>query len=369
MREFCKWFATGLLFAFVSTSALAQEAGVVDKNKNNKASGLKMPADAKPAPKKATPEQSAEGEPDPADQKKSRFGPSVQDPVTTRWKVGAKIHTGGGRVTNLLLTFPVPAEWPEQSVTVLEEDIPTEIGNVQPRRLDSGVQQVVVKCPVVGANERIEISYTLEVRNRSIVAPQETQFFVTPKSSAREVKPFLTASKNVNYKNGKLRKQAKKIIADHETAWDQTKAIYDWVRENIEVAPTQFHSATHTLKNKSGTNEDKTFLFVALCRASKIPARIVFAKGLAYAEFMLKDPETDKLHWFPCNVSGLREFGGLSEPRVILQKGDGVRVPEKGEPQKYVAEFVKCGGSVRPRIGFFRAEIFEDGEESRGVLD
>lgn len=369
MSYFCRWMAAGWFVVVLSTHALAQGAGGDVGNKSNTSPELKTPNQKMPADTDPASVPAAINQLDSADAKQPRFGPSVQDPVTTRWKVGAKIHTGGGRVTNLLLTFPVPAEWPEQSVTVLEEDIPTEIGNVQPRRLDSGVQQIVVKCPVVGANERIEISYTLEVRNRSIVAPQETQFFVAPKSSAREVKPFLTASKNVNYKNGKLRKRAKKIVADHESAWDQAKAIYDWVRENIEVAPTQFHSATHTLKNKSGTNEDKTFLFVALCRANKIPARIVFAKGLAYAEFMLKDPETEKLHWFPCNVSGLREFGGLSEPRVILQKGDGVRVPEKGQPQKYVAEFVECGGSVRPRIGFFRAEIFEDGEEDRGVLD
>jgi hypothetical protein len=294
----------------------------------------------------------------------SEFGVSSKEPAITKWKVGAKIHTGNGRASNLLLTFPVPADWPEQSVTVLEETIPTEIGNVQPRKLDSGVQQIMVKCPVVGANERVEISYTLEIRNRSIVAPRETQFFTKPKSSGRVAKPFLVASRNVNYKNGKLRKQAKKIVAGHESPWDQANAIYDWVRKSIGVAPTQFHSATHTLKNKSGTNEDKTFLFVAMCRAVKIPARIVFAKDLAYAEFMLLDPKDEKPHWFPCNVTGVREFGGLSEPRVILQKGDGIRVPEKSDPQKYVAEFVTCEGQVRPRIGFFRAEIFEDDEEA-----
>lgn len=357
--------ATILTLAGFSLSILTPQVVAQGENDSDAALKAETPPEAVPAANASAQDESS------APASKSRFGPSTHDPSTTRWKVGAKIHTGGSRVANLLLTFPVPAEWPEQSVTILEENIPTEIGNVQPRRLNSGVQQVVVKCPVVGANERIEISYTLEVRNRSIVAPQETQFFQTPKSSDRKVKPFLTSSRNVNYKNGKLRKQAKKIIADHESSWDQAKAIYDWVRENIQVAPTQFHSATHTLKNKSGTNEDKIFLFIALCRAVKIPARIVFAKDLAYAEFMLQDPESETLHWFPCNVSGLREFGGLSEPRVILQKGDGIRVPEKSEPQKYVAEFVRCGGTARPRIGFFRAEIFEDDEddEDDGTLD
>ncbi len=290
-------------------------------------------------------------------------GPQVvyENSVDTSWKVGAKVRTGSGRATNVFLTFPVPASWPEQTVTIAAQDIPAGIGNVTSRKLASGVEQVLVQFPVLPANDIVEISYTLDVVNRAIVAPKETRGFVLPKHSKKEVKPFLAVSKNVDHNNSKLRKQAKEIIADHETAWEQVEAIYDWVRQNIQIQDTQYHSARHTLKNLSGSNEDKTFLFVALCRSVKIPSRIVFAKaGASYAEFMLAGPESEPLHWFPCDVSGIREFGGLSEPRMILQKGDGIKVPEKKHPQKYVAEFMSCSGNVKPRVGFFRAEIFEN---------
>ena len=293
-------------------------------------------------------------------------GPKVvyEDSVNTRWKIGAKIVTGSGRATNVFMTFPVPANWPEQTVTIAEQDIPVSIGNVTSRTLPAGVEQVVVQFPVVPANDVIEVSYTLDIVNRAIVAPPEPQVFILPRKSRKEVKPFLGTSKNVDYQNSKLRKQAKAIVANHESAWDKTEAIYNWVRENIQIEETAYHSSQHTLKNLSGTNEDKTFLFIALCRAVKIPSRIVFAKGTSYAEFMLQGPgDDDPLHWFPCNVSGVREFGELSEPRVILQKGDGIKVPEKKQPQKYVAEYVTCKGNVKPRVGFFRAEIFEDEEE------
>lgn len=287
-----------------------------------------------------------------------------ENSVETRWKIGSKIVTGAGRATDVKMTFTVPSNWPEQTVTIAEEDIPVAYGNVKPRRLKSGVEQVVVQFPVVPANDVVEVSYTLDIVNRAIVAPTEPQLLVLPRHGRKEVKPHLAASKNVDHQNSKLRKQAKAIVADHESPWDKTEAIYDWVRENIQVEETAYHSAQHTLKNLSGTNEDKTFLFVALCRAVKIPSRIVFAKGASYAEFMLQAPNDDEqLHWFPCDVSGVREFGELSEPRVILQKGDGFKVPEKKHPQKYVAEYVTCKGNVKPRVGFFRAEIFEDEQE------
>ena len=289
-------------------------------------------------------------------------GPQVvyENSVNTRWKIGAKVRTGSGRAVDVLMTFPVPANWPEQTVTIAEQDIPVGLGNVTSRKLPAGVEQVVVEFPVLPANNIFEVSYTLDIVNRAILAPKETQGFIFPKRNKKEVKPFLAVSKNVDHNHSKLRNKAKEIIAAHETAWEKTEAIYDWVRQNIQIEDSQYHSARYTLKNLSGSNEDKTFLFVALCRSVKIPARIVFAKGSSYAEFMLAGPKGDDLHWFPCDVSGIREFGGLSEPRLVLQKGDGIRVPEKKKAQKYVAEFMSCKGNSKPRVGFFRAEIFED---------
>ena len=334
--------------------------------------GSLLPSTSADAQDLATPEAKAEqadaGEPkdQQPDTPATAVGPTVaaENSVETRWKIGSKIVTGSGRATDILMTFPVPSNWPEQTVTIAEEDIPAEYGNVARRTLSGGVEQIVVKFPVVPANDTVVVSYTLDIVNRAIIAPPDPQVFVLPRYGKKEVKQFLTASKNVNYQNGKIRKLAKQLIEDRESAWDKTEAIYDWVRENIEVEETAYHSAQHTLKNRSGTSEDKTFLFVALCRAVKIPSRIVLAKGSSYAEFMLQGPEEDgALHWFPCDVSGIREFGELSEPRLILQKGDGFKVPEKKKAQKYVAEYVSCKGNVKPRVGFFRSEIFEEPEE------
>ena len=65
-------------------------------------------------------------------------GVTFSNPVTTKWKVTAKIRGGSGPAVNMFLTMPIPTEWPEQSVAVAEDEIPTNIANVGYRDLDGG---------------------------------------------------------------------------------------------------------------------------------------------------------------------------------------------------------------------------------------
>ncbi len=80
---------------------------------------------------------------------------------------------------------------------------------------------------------------------------------------------------------------------------------------------------------------------------------MVWVDGHQYAEFYLWDAEKNG-HWFPCNVAGLREFGSYSDPRVIQQKGDNIKVPETKGRQKFVAEFVTGQGTAKPKLHFVR---------------
>ena len=55
--------------------------------------------------------------------------------------------------------------------------------------------------------------------------------------------------------------------------------------------------------------------------------------------------------------AGTREFGSMPDTRAILQKGDNFRVPEKKEPQRYVAEFLSVKsikGTGKPEVRFIR---------------
>jgi hypothetical protein len=83
---------------------------------------------------------------------------------------------------------------------------------------------------------------------------------------------------------------------------------------------------------------------------------MVFVDGTQYAEFYLVD-DKDQGHWFPCTVTGLREFGSLGDPKVILQKGDNYRVPGEKKKLKYVPAKASWKGSQKFKIGFSREPL------------
>jgi len=273
--------------------------------------------------------------------------------VTNRWRVGAQILGASRSSRNLLVTIPVPTEWPEQKVRLVEEQFPAEIQAANYRELNSGVRQLIVKIPLLRAKQLIEFHLLLEVSNRQILAPENTDVLKIPDRVPEEVDDYLGVSPQINYRNSKLRNQARSIAEGKEKAWDQVEAIFDWVRDNFEYRNEDPTDSLSVFRKKSGCSEDLVGLFVAMCRAIKIPARMVWVEGTQYAEFYLVD-EDDNGHWYPCQVAGRREFGSNVEPRIILQKGDNIKVPEKPGRQKFCAEFMAGTGTVEPVVRFIR---------------
>ena len=283
-------------------------------------------------------------------------GVSYTDEISNRWQVGVRILAREKTVRNFLVTIPIPTDWPEQRVELSEEDFPAEIGSVDYRELNSGVRQMVITIPKIRAKQLIELTATYHVTTSQIVAPQNTDVFLIPKKVGKRIKEYLGVSPQISYRNAKLRKEVKKVVSEQPTPWKQVEAIYDWVRENIEFANEEPDDTLNVFRNRKGCREDSVGLFVAMCRSIKIPARIVWADQTQYAEFYLVD-ETDQGHWFPANVSGRREFGQLSSPKIILQKGDNIKVPEKEKRQKFCAEFVHGEGSIKPVVEFVKKRL------------
>ena len=142
---------------------------------------------------------------------------------------------------------------------------------------------------------------------------------------------------------------AAELTAGKEQGWERTAAIFDWVRENVKYEfAEQIKPAVAALKDGQGDCEELSSLFIAICRASKIPARAVWVPGHTYPEFYLVD-DRGQGHWFPCQAAGAkREFGSMSEDRPILQKGDNFLVPEERGPQRYVKQFLSAKNAACP---------------------
>ena len=277
-------------------------------------------------------------------------------PVTVKriWRVGAKIQAPSKSVKSLYLTFPIPTDWPEQHVNLYEEVIPTEVRSAKFRTVKDGVKQMVATIPKIAARKTVEIYVLMEITVSEIPAPTRTDQLTIPARPPTKTKMFLQASPLINHRKIDIKRLVKEIASDKSTAWEQIEGFYTWIGDNIKLAKGKPHGAVATLKKKTGAPEDFSNLFIAMCRAHKVPARTVWADNGEYAEFYLEDENGDG-RWYPCVLVGRKEFGSMTDPRVIIQKGENIKVPEKKPRQRLVVEYITGKGSgARPKVEFVR---------------
>ena len=276
------------------------------------------------------------------------------------WRLGAKLKApNNAPIVKADLTFPIPTDWPEQHVNLYEEEIPKEVKSADFRVLDNGIRQMVAEVSKIGKGKEVEIYVMMEITVHAIPYPERTDHLVIPDKPGRELRQHLKPSPNISFRDTKLKKQVKEIFAQQESAWEQIRGVYDWIHENIEVErkrnDMQPVGARETFKKKSGIPEDHTNLFIAMLRYQEIPCRTVWADNGEYAEFYLEDDQGVG-QWYPAIIEGRREFGELSNPRPILQKGDSFKIPEEKQTQTLVVEHAKVQtrNGARPSVQFFR---------------
>jgi hypothetical protein len=289
--------------------------------------------------------------------KEKPHGIRLDKEVTQHWRVGVRISAVGGPCAGLRGTIPVPSEWPEQKVRIVNEEISPLVRQVSYRNV-SGIRQMLFVIPQLPAGQVVTALVTFEITRSTILAPEHPEQFRIPKEVPVEVRPYLGPSPGIDARQTQIRNKAKEIVEGKEGAWKQIETLYNWVRENVKLQPGDYKGALPALTAKTGSRDDLTALFIALCRAHGVPARTVFVMDGCYAEFYLEEAER-KGCWFPCQVAGTREFGSLSEPRPVLQKGDNIKVPEESKPQRFVAEILTGHGrrgaaGGRPQVEFVR---------------
>ena len=295
----------------------------------------------------------AQNEPKEISEKGIAFG----NKKTVQWRVGVVIKASNGPMKSAYATVPIPTQWPEQTVKVVNEDVSRGV-KVSHRNL-GGVRQMLVQSSGIAGGKTAKALFTLEITRREILAPKDPEVFEIPKTVPRNLKKFLNASPYIETRDSKIRSLAKGTVKEHDSAWTKVEAIYDLVREKVEYREGKIKSAKQALKDGYGDCEELTSLFIAMCRSVKVPARMVWVPDHCYPEFYLQDDE-EQGHWIPCQAAGTRAFGSMPEMRPILQKGDNFKVREKKANQRYVAEFVSAKpvrGSGAPSVSFIREYV------------
>jgi hypothetical protein len=283
-------------------------------------------------------------------------GPALGDVRTLKYRIGVEVTASDGPCRGIYATLPVPADWPEQKVRVIAEDVSPSVKGPTYRMLDNGVRQMIVEIPTLAAGDTARAVITFELERAALVGPADTIGLRIPDKPGRDLRPFLGTSPYIESRHSKIVKLAKDAGAGLD-GWKKVEALYDTCRAKVEYRNGELKGAARALADGWGDCEELTCLFIAMCRAEGIPARTVWVEGHCYPEFHLVDG-TGAGWWFPCQAAGTRAFGGMPDQLPILQKGDNFRDPDRpGKSLRYVSEFLRgsaVNGGGSPDVTWIR---------------
>jgi transglutaminase-like putative cysteine protease len=255
----------------------------------------------------------------------------------------------------------VPIDWPEQTVKLIAEEKSPLVKKLSYRLVGEAARQMVIEIPQLPAGEEASAFVTFEITRHTLTSPEDTSVFVIPKKLDRGLREYLTDSPAIESRHGKIRALAKEATAGKQSGWETVEALYDAARAKVRYKEGPLKGGLRALEEGEGDCEDISSLFIAMCRASEIPARTVWVghpeSGHCYPEFYLQDGEGAG-YWIPCQAAGDRAFGSMPELRPILQKGDDFRIPEHRQRQRYVSEFFRAADAkAQPDVRFVRESL------------
>jgi transglutaminase-like putative cysteine protease len=292
-------------------------------------------------------------------------GPKRGTSQRQTWRAGVIIEPGS-QIESAKVTLPVPMDWFEQEVVKINE-IKTDAAlsnTIRYQIVNNGAKEMVLTLGRMRPHRKVEVVVDFELLNYELLPPDNTEDYVIPKRTPHGLEPYLKDSPTIESNKSQFVKMFNEITKDKATDWDKVESLYTFVQKNVQYdeygknRPAKGAWAVINMPEGAwaGDCKDMSCLFVALCRAGKIPARIVRLPEHCYAEFYLelkpditvsdaatgrstKKSTTPLGFWFPCQVAGTYSFGGIPERQPILQKGDSF--PDPDRPPKGKTLFLK----------------------------
>ncbi len=284
--------------------------------------------------------------------------------TVTRFKLGAKVAARGA-VRDVRILLAAPLACPEQTVRLVEEDISPQVEELKFRENIPDVRQMLIAIPSLTAGAEAHAYVTFEVRTRTQAPPTETAQLRIPRRVPRELRVYLAASPFIEAGDRRIRAAATEALAaldpppGDDEAWRQVEAFYDHALAKVNYQLGDDKPAVKALADGVGDCQAISAVFVAMCRTLNVPARMVWVDGHQYAEFYLENAEGQG-RWYPVESAGTRSFGGMPLARVILQKGDNFRVPErKGERLRYASDYAAFNArpDAQPTVTYVREKL------------
>lgn len=213
-----------------------------------------------------------------------RYNISVPKQYRVRYLVEVE-NTGNGLASDLRLELPV----------FITDDLPPY------QKLMSYQGPRGVKISKTNEGQSIEClmprlergqKLTLEFRYTFINYAIDYQLTAYPGYSTAETR-YLQPEPGIESDSNGIINLAQDLTSGCSTQLDKASKLFEYVNANLEyeMVEQDKHSALETLRTGKGVCEDYSLVFIALCRASGIPARLVRGYRLNVAD--LKSGEID----------------------------------------------------------------------------
>jgi hypothetical protein len=259
--------------------------------------------------------------------------------------------TGEGDTTNVEAATPVPLAHPEQQV----DDVRLEIEGCQAelRQVSEGASLLYLVAPQFARGQKIQAiaHYTLTLKKQYLGYESDQFPDHQPPPPPPIRKQYLQASPGIQTDSPEVRKLLARLRAqDKPHPWRLAERAKSWIAENIRPQVGKFIGVVNALKGRHGDCEEMAGIFVAICRAARIPARLVWVPNHNWAELYLTDHDGVG-HWIPSHTSCYRWFGWTGVHELVIQKGDRVTPPHERNAQRLLGDWMQWMGK-RPTVKY-----------------
>ena len=255
---------------------------------------------------------------------------------------------GRDNACEAMAATPVPMIHPEQQVhEVTIEKIGCEAAI---RELAPGAGQLVLHAKDIAPGQVVKAIAHYKMTLYKQFHAFDLEQFPAKQTVPSEIRSLAMGdSPGIQANASAVRKLATDLGKEHTHPWDKAQAFVKWIRESIRPQIGSYTSVVTAIQKKVGDCEEMSALFVALCRASGIPSRLVWVPNHNWAEFYLTDHE-QKGHWIPVHPACYNWFGWTGAHELVIQKGDRVQVPEQSSPCRLLMDWTRSNG--RPKSNF-----------------
>ena len=230
--------------------------------------------------------------------------------------IGVELQ-GDGQAQQIRASTPVPVEHPEQKIDQLR--IETDGCEARIQQIGEGAAQLLVAAPSIRLGQKIRAiaHYRLTLRKQYFGYDRD-QFPAEQSPPVAIRKLYLQESPGIQTNSPEVKKLLAELRAaagqqdsqagSPEHPWDFAERRFTWVRKHIRPQVGEFIGVINARQRRTGDCEEMAGIFVALCRAAEIPARLVWVPNHNWAEFYLTDREGEG-HWIPAHTACYSWFG------------------------------------------------------------